>query len=1389
MSTSGVEPGAQGAEIIDKLKDKQGDSPGEIFQRAKDKVKDNSETTKISPEDPSIDNLAANEKEKVEEKTSDTSSKPVDNAVPASEVVPGIEDETKAETPAKKAIPEPKALGWKEVSGFTEKDKIFPDEEIEDLNLRTTLIEDYVPSKFYGDWYHNAGIIFFSCLIAFSIAKVGGGFGWVFIPMILASIFYRTSIRKLRRVVRDSLTRECEINRIETDVESMEWLNIFLTKFWVIFEPALAVQVVTEVNKVLRDSCPKFLESIALETFTLGTKPFRIDHVRTFPKTEEDIAVMDWKVSFSPIDSVDFTSRQAKNKVDCKIVLAVRAGKGKFSMKLPIVVSKPTFSGLVRVRLRMMTTFPHIQTVDFSFLEHPKLDFDLRPVGGSLLGVDINVIPGLKSFINEMVSSIAGPMAYTPNAFHINIQQMLAGAPLDSAIGVIVVTAQNARGLKGSDGLGQTMDPYVIFSLNHREELERTNIIKKTAEPKWNENKFILVKNLNEVLTMDIFDFNEFKKDKRVGGINFNLSVLEENHIHESLTSKVMHGNKTRGEFNYDVRYFPILEGKTLDDGSQEPPPLTNTGIVRLTIHSAKDLSGGASSPYAELVVNNKSVYKTETLKHTASPVWESSYEFLVTDRAKCKVATLIKTSTMGSPIGKHAIKLQDLLDRTEDNKDWFNLSSGGRVRITAHWKSVALEDIAGSNGYTEPIGVARLHIKKALDLRNLETVGKIDPYVRVFVSGFQKGRTFAFDNELNPVWDDIVYVPIQSERQKITLEAMDVESGGKDRSLGSFDISASTLIKKNEKGEYLEYKDTKDRTNMFKMNTKSPKGTLFYNLSFFPTVPILDPEESAEKKKTEEEAAKKAEEEATKNAEEEAAENTKNNSAKKPKDKASSSVSVNDKNGDENFVDTVGKVDDEIIEPEKLDLSFDELTNFNSGVLAFNIVDAEVSETGTYVQILFDNYGYPTFSSPKIKNRKEIISETGDIIIRELDWSRVIIRLTDKSHPKDSDIISSTTIPTLNLLKKAYYQNHEILINTKSNKSTKVKLNLRYFPIRMDLDPSESINNMGSLKIDLLSADRLPSADHNGKSDPYALVELNGEKVFKTKTIKKTLSPTWNESCEIPIMSRTTSKLMIRVFDWDMGPGGDDFLGEQLLNISTLEPLEEESKELLLDGGEHGTLALRTLFKPEYIVRTLKSKGVDSLPYGVSDVAGTGVKGVGAVAGAGVKGVGAVAGVGVKGASFLKDSILHHGRKHDGSGSEDEASDNTVEGNAIDGNAIPMDPHPGSITVIGSIGFEGCHSLQVKVLISAKKEMEVIKTKAIKPTDGQCLWNESANFKAAPNNSIIIKVYDRKTFGGHTSLGENTISLSDVKTGEANMPFGNGELRLNIQYEDPNRD
>lgn len=678
--------------------------------------------------------------------------------------------------------------------------------------------------------------------------------------MAICATYYRTSIRRVRRNFRDDVNREMAKARLETDTESLEWINSFLVKFWPIYAPVLCDTIIASVDQVLSTSTPAFLDSLRMKFFTLGTKPPRMDHVKTYPKAEDDIVLMDWKFSFTPNDTMDLTARQLKNKVNPKIVLEVRIGKGMISKGLDVIVEDFAFSGLMRVKVKLQIPFPHIEKVEICFLGRPEIDYVCKPLGGDTLGFDINFIPGLESFIQEQIHGNLEGIMYDPNVFPIEIAKMLAGNPVDQAIGVMAVTIHGAHGLKNPDKLAGTPDPYATVSLNGRDTLGKTKTVKENANPRWNETIYVIITSLNDSLTIPIYDFNEYRKDKELGTATFALEQLTDIPEQENLQLEVMANGKARGVVQTDVRFFPVLEGRQLEDGTQEEPPESNTGIARFTVEQAKDLDGtksliGALNPYAALLLNGKEIHVTRKLKRTNNPIWDNGFkEFLVTDRKAARLGLVIKDDRdiATDPIlGTYQIKLDDMMQLMDKGQEWYHLAGAktGRAKMMLQWKPVAMKGVTGgSGGYITPIGVMRLHFKNARDLRNLETMGKSDPYVRVLLSGVEKGKTVTFQNNLNPDWDEVIYVPMHSTRERLTLEVMDQENLGKDRSLGLTEVLAADYIHEGENGEYEVHDQKHPMSEALRMGGKgSPKGTLNFTVAFYPTLNIADPDEEEE--------------------------------------------------------------------------------------------------------------------------------------------------------------------------------------------------------------------------------------------------------------------------------------------------------------------------------------------------------------------------------------------------------------------------------------------------------------------------------------------------------------------------------------------------------------
>ena len=221
------------------------------------------------------------------------------------------------------------------------------------------------------------------------ITRFGFGWGWLFVLLAVCNTYYTTSMTRVRRRARDDIQREVVKTGLLTEHETANWINHFLDRFWRIYEPVLSATIVASVDQILSTSTPAFLDSLRLSEFTLGTKAPRIDNVRTFPKTPDDIVAMDWHLSFTPNDISDITPNEAKDKVNPKIVLAVRVGKGLATAAMPILLEDLEFTGKLKIRLKLMTNFPHVQLVDISFTERPVFDYVLKPIGGDAFGFDI----------------------------------------------------------------------------------------------------------------------------------------------------------------------------------------------------------------------------------------------------------------------------------------------------------------------------------------------------------------------------------------------------------------------------------------------------------------------------------------------------------------------------------------------------------------------------------------------------------------------------------------------------------------------------------------------------------------------------------------------------------------------------------------------------------------------------------------------------------------------------------------------------------------------------------------------------------------------------------------------------------------------------------------
>jgi len=1023
----------------------------------------------------------------------------------------------------------------------TEKPTSPPAATDEGLGKWTAWMDD---PRFSGSVWHNAAAIFGVVFLTWLLNITGGGLTGCLVAGAFVATYYRNSMVRFRRKARDDIIRQFAVQRLETDMESSDWLNNFLSRFWMIYEPVLSATIVAAVDQVLMQSTPGFLDSLRLTSFTLGTKAPRIEAVKTFPKSESDVVLMDWHVSFVPNDTADMTEREKYNKVNPKIILTVRLGKGMVGAGVPILLEDLVFKGRVRIKIRLMNNFPHIRSVGLSFLEKPTIDYVLKPVGGETFGFDIAYIPGLQNLIKEMVHGTLAPLMYDPHMFTLDLDTMMNSAAYaqEHAIGVLKLDIRHARGLKKVDLMSES-DPYVKVHIANRSVLAKTRVIEHTKDPTWDETAFILLHSLEDVLTLDVMDSgNNLKRDAMLGVVQLDLKTLETEPEREDIIAPVMAKGKPYGSLTYSVSYYPVAV-PVKDESGAEVPIESVSGILHITISQAKSLDPKRSlakqySPYTLVKVEGKEILRTKVLKRTNNPVWEEATEVFVADVTQCTTRIDIMDSrdlANDIVIGYVDMSLAQMLRRMDKSLEWFQLSeNSGKLKINCKWRPVLYD--GGSEEEEVPLGVVKLNLVEARNLRNVESLsGKSDPYVRVLKRNQVRARTRHIDNNLNPVWGETAFVPVTRATETIVLEVMDHENVGRDRTLGEtyFQIkqllgpvaqrlpSMSSPTRGQETSERrseeasVSGSPTDDlppllsdapqapsqRSDTFTLYEKSShpvdmmaplkqrkgkdRGELHYRATFYPiiAVPGLIPPP----RKTPEQSIN-------------AAAPSEADDAASPSSPSLETAAAKEEQPSEGPVD---------------------LTPYEHGIMVMHLRSAQgfTEERDMYAEVVLNNdYASVAHTTKRVRSRNPVWEEkTQRIVITEAQYAELAIivkerkgRLVNlpnvvgddkstKSHDSDTDDdddncveVGRWSTKVRHLLRELSNARKEDLKEGKwlplTNRVGDMLVKFEFLPVAVELAQEESITNSGTLSVDLLDARNLKAVDSSGTSDPYVV-------------------------------------------------------------------------------------------------------------------------------------------------------------------------------------------------------------------------------------------------------------------------------------------------------------
>ncbi|CAI5467156.1 unnamed protein product [Closterium sp. Yama58-4] len=214
------------------------------------------------------------------------------------------------------------------------------------------------------------------------------------------------------------------------------------------------------------------------------------------------------------------------------------------------------------------------------------------------------------------------------------------------------------------------------------------------------------------------------------------------------------------------------------------------------------------------------------------------------------------------------------------------------------------------------------------------------------------------------------------------------------------------------------------------------------------------------------------------------------------------------------------------------------------------------------------------------------------DFKVEDPDTQRLVIKVWDDqeltaSVPVGQAAIALADLPPLKLVDRWVPVVKDVddpKADTRPRGS--LHLELLYRPVDehgggLGVEDGEKKYLRGVLQVVLLSGRDLMACDMNGLSDPFAVLELQlGGQRRKSRVVKKTLQPEWNENFEFLVEDGKHDMLVVGLFDHDL-LGKKDNMGR--LGVSLTRVMMEghiESEFQLMDVS-HGWLKLKLTWKP----------------------------------------------------------------------------------------------------------------------------------------------------------------------------------------------------------------
>lgn len=409
------------------------------------------------------------------------------------------------------------------------------------------------------------------------------------------------------------------------DYEKVHWLNRVVEKVWPLLSKATSNTVPGLIQPLLDERCPPGISHVKIKEIQPGTQSPVLGGIKsTITQANEVILDVDFK--WGGNQRVILDVRQTQSRVWLRISLERLLAFGRIRVVFtPLIADWPLFA-----------------QVQVSLLDEPTIDFTMNALGGAL-----TAIPGLEETLQKFIRQILHEKMVWPKALVIPVKEGNFET-LPQYHGVLFLRLVRAVGLKhvAEDNVFRVpfnlMDPFVVLKVRDHRRVS-TPVYRNERNPAFNmETMFLVDDPQQQLLTLQLYDYNLFTEDEHIGTITLPLhslvpdvpSSFEQNVIGEKFGTTYM-----CGQVHFEALYMPY-KGKLTWDFPEGWGSFSQSSVLFVMVSRAQGLGYKrrfAPSIPRTYVSCGRQLKATKACKGTRDPVWDEQLEFVGIDVTLCK--------------------------------------------------------------------------------------------------------------------------------------------------------------------------------------------------------------------------------------------------------------------------------------------------------------------------------------------------------------------------------------------------------------------------------------------------------------------------------------------------------------------------------------------------------------------------------------------------------------------------------------------------------------------------------------------------------------------------------------------------------------------------------